>query len=157
MKKQKGAGLIEVLVTLFIISIGMLGIAGLQTVGMQAGQEASLRTSALFVVEDIAGRMQANRKGVQFYDAGPGNLGTDNNCYDKAGGGIATVCTPEKLAKHDILLWKNNLRVVSPAGAEASVTVGTPNNGVVRVDVLVKWEVRGEKRDYTSEFWIYTQ
>jgi hypothetical protein len=93
---------------------------------------------------------------VKFYTAGPGDLGADNNCYDKAGGGSATVCTPETLAKHDILLWKNNLRAVLPAGAKAKVTVGTPNNGVVRVDVIVEWEVRGKKTDYTSEFRIYT-
>jgi type IV pilus assembly protein PilV len=156
MKKQKGAGLIEVLVTLFIISVGMLGIAGLQTVGMQAGQETSLRTSAVLVVEDIISRMQANRKGVQFYTAGTGNLGTNNNCHDNGGATTTvTACTPEMLAKHDILLWKNNLRAVLPE-AEASVTVGSLINGVVQVDVVVGWKVRGKNKNYSSEFRIYT-
>jgi type IV pilus assembly protein PilV len=150
MKKQKGAGLIEVLVTLFIVSVGMLGIAGLQTVSMQAGQEASLRTSALFVVEDIAGRMQANRKGVTFYTVVKGNKW---GCVTN----VATVCEPKKLAEYDVALWKENIGNVLPAGATGTVTILGVLNGVAAVRVSVDWKVRDKKKNYTSEFRIYTK
>jgi type IV pilus assembly protein PilV len=57
---QKGFTLIEVLVTLFILAIGLLGLAGLLFEGMRNNQGSYLRTQASIMAYDMADRMRAN-------------------------------------------------------------------------------------------------
>jgi type IV pilus assembly protein PilV len=63
-KHQHGFTLLEVLIALLILSIGLLGLAALQTTGLRSTQMASMRTQATQVVYDITDRMRANPAGV---------------------------------------------------------------------------------------------
>ena len=54
-----GFSLIEALVAFMIISVGMLGIASLQTISMKAGHTAVTRTSAVYK-HDTATEEHAN-------------------------------------------------------------------------------------------------
>lgn len=64
---QRGAAMIEVLVTMIIIAFGLLGLSGLQ-VRLQASEmEAYQRTQALLLLNDLRGRMEANRLEVGLY------------------------------------------------------------------------------------------
>lgn len=54
----KGAGLIEILVTLFVLSIGLLGVAALQFTGSFANKEAINRTQSELVAEQVAERLR---------------------------------------------------------------------------------------------------
>ena len=158
---QKGAGLVEVLATLFILSIGLLGIAGLQAKGIQAGQGASLRTSAILVAEDIASRMKANRVGVYdtnvgtgYYQAGIADTGTDNGCNDTSAA-VAVSCTPSQMAAHDIYLWKQNLANVLPNGTGQiswSVNNQTASATLVSVTLTITWTEKGDTKSYVSNF-----
>ena len=56
-----GASLLEVLVTVVLLSVGLLGIAGTQTIGLKNVANASLRTQASVLAYDIVDRMRANR------------------------------------------------------------------------------------------------
>jgi type IV pilus assembly protein PilV len=58
--RQKGAGMIEVLVTLVILSVGLLGVASLQFVGSFASKEALARTQAIMVSAQITERLRAS-------------------------------------------------------------------------------------------------
>ena len=57
---QRGLGLIEVLVALVVVSLGVLGIAGMQMTGIQHGTGSLNRAVALTFAEDVAERMRAN-------------------------------------------------------------------------------------------------
>ncbi|SNC76538.1 type IV pilus assembly protein PilV [Marinobacter sp. es.048] len=57
---QSGFTMIEILVTLFILAIGLLGLAGLLFEGMRNNQGAYLRTQASILAYDMADRMRAN-------------------------------------------------------------------------------------------------
>ncbi|WP_336368338.1 type IV pilus modification protein PilV [Marinobacter sp. C2H3] len=57
----KGFTLIEILVTMFILAVGLLGLAGLLFEGMRNNQGAYLRTQATILAYDMADRMRANR------------------------------------------------------------------------------------------------
>lgn len=57
---ESGIGLIEVLITLFILAIGLLGIAGAQFMSKRANFEAAQRTTATLLANDILDRMRAN-------------------------------------------------------------------------------------------------
>lgn len=60
MRKNSGFSLIEVLVTIVILMIGLLGLAGLQTHALTAQMESYQRAQALTLLKDMANRIQAN-------------------------------------------------------------------------------------------------
>ena len=59
-----GFTLLEVLIALLVLSIGLLGLAALQTTGLRANQMASMRTLATQFTYDITDRMRSNPAGV---------------------------------------------------------------------------------------------
>jgi type IV pilus assembly protein PilV len=63
-KRQYGFTLLEVLIALLILSIGLLGLAALQTTGLRSNQMANMRTLATEAAYDITDRMRANPVGV---------------------------------------------------------------------------------------------
>ena len=58
-QRQTGVGFIEVLITLFILAIGLLGVASLQFVGSMANRDAISRTQSELVAEQVAERLRA--------------------------------------------------------------------------------------------------
>jgi type IV pilus assembly protein PilV len=58
---QRGMTLIEILVAVVVLSVGLLGLAGLQLKGMQVNQGSVYRWQAAMLAEDIADRMRADR------------------------------------------------------------------------------------------------
>jgi type IV pilus assembly protein PilV len=58
---QRGTTLLEVLVTLVILAIGLLGLAGLQTRLQVSEMEAYQRSQALILLNDMASRIASNR------------------------------------------------------------------------------------------------
>jgi type IV pilus assembly protein PilV len=61
---QSGFTLLEVLIALLVLSIGLLGLAALQTTGLRSNQMASMRTLATQFTYDITDRMRSNPVGV---------------------------------------------------------------------------------------------
>lgn len=59
--RQRGATLIEVLVAIIVLSIGLLGMAGLQAASVQSNYSAYYRSQATILASDITDRMRANR------------------------------------------------------------------------------------------------
>lgn len=59
-RQQRGIGMIEVLVTLFILSVGLLGVASLQFIGSFSNADALNRTQAVFIAQQFGERLSAN-------------------------------------------------------------------------------------------------
>ena len=79
MGPQSGTSMIEVLVTLVIVSIGLLGLAQLQSKMQLSDMEAYQRAQALMLVKDMASSIATNRKAAASYvTAAP--LGTGMTC-----------------------------------------------------------------------------
>lgn len=145
LQKQRGFSLIEALVAFLILSVGMLGIASLQTLSLKAGSTAMYRTAAIIKVDEIIESMRANQTAIATYAAGTGDPGADNGCR-QSGSTAALVCTTAQLAADDILHWKNSLKTVLPdnAATTASVTVVAPVAPEVlsTVTITVSWNER---------------
>lgn len=62
---QRGVTLLEVMIALLILSIGLLGLAALQTRALRFSQMADMHQRAVQLVRNIGERMQANPAGVQ--------------------------------------------------------------------------------------------
>jgi len=65
--RQRGASLIEILVTVLIITLGLLGLAGLQGRLSASEIEAYQRSQALLLLSDLGNRMAANRSAASAY------------------------------------------------------------------------------------------
>ena len=109
---QRGATLIEVLVAMLILSVGLLGLAGLQMTALQSNHSAYYRSQATLLAYDIIDRMRANRA-----DAlnGVYDIAIKNEACDPALEPSGT------LAQRDIAEWLNSLSCLLSADARGSV------------------------------------
>jgi type IV pilus assembly protein PilV len=133
-----GAGmtLIEVLVTLVIISVGLLGVAALQLSTVRNNYDAYIRSQAAVLASDMLDRMRANRESA---------LG-DPSPY------AVTFGTPTGTgtqAASDIRDWKSTLRT-QLANGDGAITVtqiaapAGPGVAVPRaiVTITIQWGER---------------
>ena len=60
-RRQSGTTLLEVLITVVLVSVGLLGLAGLQLATVQNTNSAGERFEATTLAQDILERMRANR------------------------------------------------------------------------------------------------
>jgi type IV pilus assembly protein PilV len=112
LQRQRGFSLVEVLIALVIMSVGMLGIAGLYVHSMQAGRTSMLRHHAVTLAGDVADRIRANPRAGIAYE-GPG---LDGSCVS----GVVN-CDEVAMAGHDILSWEQQADDTLPAGDVAIV------------------------------------
>ena len=59
--RQSGLTMIEILVALLVLAIGLLGVAGMQTVSMQQTQGADQRSTAVLHVQTMADEIRTNK------------------------------------------------------------------------------------------------
>lgn len=62
---QRGIAMIEVLITAVILAIGLLGMGALQLTAIQATNDSSQQSQAVWAVQDFAGRILSNLEGAQ--------------------------------------------------------------------------------------------
>ncbi|HHJ37997.1 MAG TPA: type IV pilus modification protein PilV [Methylothermaceae bacterium] len=123
---QSGFTLVEILVSVLVLGIGLLGLAGLQTTGLKSNHSANLRTQATLLAYDMADRIRANKAGVDggFYDK---PTATDKGCvWD---GNTPNNCTAQELAQHDAQEWLDTLARELPQGTGIVCKDSTPDDG----------------------------
>ena len=60
---QHGFAMIEVLISVVILSVGLLGLAGLQVVGMKGTQHAGMKMQATLLTQSLLEKIRANPNG----------------------------------------------------------------------------------------------
>ncbi|MEE8264567.1 MAG: type IV pilus modification protein PilV [Gammaproteobacteria bacterium] len=108
--KSAGFTLLEVLVALFVLSVGLLGLASLQAQALRYNHNAYLRSVATQQAYDIADRIRANAVGLQngAYDSITSDPG-DPGC-------ITSGCAPAQVAQFDAFEWYTALSILLPGG-----------------------------------------
>ncbi|GMU47009.1 MAG: type IV pilus modification protein PilV [Pseudomonadales bacterium] len=129
--RQRGIGLIEVLIAAFIFAIGLLGLARLETANFRNNHGAQLRSQAMALAYDIIDRMRANRERALEGDY-------DIDIGDDAPSGTTVAAT-------DLQEWKAGLADVLPAG-DGSVTRAVAGP-VTRFTVIVQWDDSRSEED----------
>ena len=66
---QRGVGMIEILVALLILSIGVLGYAGLQLRALGSTNESHFRVQAMAIAQDMAERIPVNPESLAIYSS----------------------------------------------------------------------------------------
>jgi type IV pilus assembly protein PilV len=106
LRPQSGFSLIELLVALIVFTIGLLAIAGLQTVSKQANYESLQRTTAAQVANGMLEDIRTNGGGIDTYlavgDLGGGSRGAEPapNCTS------GSECNAAEKATFDLWVWE---------------------------------------------------
>jgi type IV pilus assembly protein PilV len=146
--RQKGFTLLEILVSVFIFALGLLGLASLHVVGQRANHDAFLRSQAIIQAYDMADRMRVNSDGVAagVYDAiAPPAATVSNAC-------LSSGCTSAELAAIDAAEWQSSNANALPLG-QGSVTA----NGDGTYTIVVAWDedgtgvIDGNDPNFTTE------
>lgn len=113
----RGLTLIEVLIALVVFSVGLLGLAGLQTMSLRFNTSAYYRTQATALAYGLADRMRANRQGAL------------DGEYDADFETPAPACDGENVdggtPAEDLTAWRSALACQLPEGTGAVSRNGT--------------------------------
>jgi type IV pilus assembly protein PilV len=150
-KKQAGFNLIEVLLAFLILSIGLLGVAGLQTTAVKASHTAMLRTVAITKVQEIIARIRVNTAApiISYAQvrAASDSLGEDKDC-DGVG---AVSCVAADLADNDLFTWGNSLVNAGLPLANTAASIVIDDTFVPPIaTITVFWQERGEEMFYET-------
>jgi type IV pilus assembly protein PilV len=120
-RHQRGVGLIEVLVAVLVLSIGLLGLAGLQLRSVRNNESALERGMAVVETHAIADAMRADRANAR------------NGLYDIALTGAA----PAGATFRETVLreWRTNL--INALGADATGSVDCTDASCV---IIIQWD-----------------
>lgn len=125
---NSGMVMIETLVAILIISLGLLGYAGLLLQSNKANLTAYQRSQATLLAYDIADAMRANRSAAL---SGGYNIALET----AAGSGSA-------IADQDKLRWKTNILRALPSG-DGSIQV----NGTGNATITIRWTNTSKAHD----------
>ena len=143
--RQLGFSLIEVLIALVIMSVGMLGIAGLYVQSLQAGRTSMFRHQAVSLVGDIADRIRANPSAGIAY----AGIGANNNCI-----GANIDCDVVGMAANDIWVWDMQAVSSLPTG---DVVVGFDDTVAPPIyTITVSWNEPGMTAVSTPPSYVIT-
>lgn len=164
--RQGGVTLIEILVTLFVVSVGLLGTAGMQLAATRFQQTSYMRGQALVQAQFIAEKIRVNNSALTApAPAAPANQYLEPNTHAAAAGswpanpgcGLTgqTVCTNQQAAQRDILEWHQSLAARLPGGRGAILPVAN-TGGLIdptarRVVVMWREKQQNETDDATGE------
>ena len=138
--KQTGFTLLEVLVTIIIVSIGLLGILKLQSVALIGTQISEARSWATIAADSMADRMRANAKGAA-------DRGYVDAAFTKPAGQpnkqcVDVFCEPDDMAQFDIWEWRRTLQQTLPDG-KGSIECMKPDAGPCeQYQIRIAWHER---------------
>lgn len=150
-RAEHGFSMIEVLVTLLLISVGVLGMVALQTRTIQYTQDSAQRNVAMTLANDLAEMMRAMPAGLPassgFYKAAaadfpekpstcvplPANASGQLGCWaDK----VAKMLPVGALSEDDESLLKSDFHICRTSAA------GTCNNSGNAVEIQIAWHAK---------------
>lgn len=155
-RPQAGYTLLEVLVTVVVLAIGLLGLANLQMKVHVSDAEAFQRAQAVNLLQDIAGRIEVNRANAADYVTGTANpLGTGDaqpsDCTSLAIGVVRDRCewsnalkgAAEKKGTDDVGAMVGARGCITQVQAE-DASPGVCSAGIYRITIA--WQGMQETR-----------
>lgn len=139
--RQRGFSLLEVLIALLVLSIGLLGLAGLQTFSVKFVHQSYQRTQATMLITEMMDRMRANGAGV---GVAAGNYALPANSTSwAAGADCATAfCTPAQMVNYDMNQWLSNIttKVALAQGTGSILTAAAGVGAPLLSTITVTWK-----------------
>jgi len=139
-KFERGLSMIEILITILVVSIGLLGLAGLQFAGLHAANSAQEHTLATLLAQDIEERIRANTKAATGPTFAYNNVALDSTSSPAAGDCVTATCTDTQMANFDIYQWYRLIvptAGVKPLLPNAAINI-TSNDGTT-FQITIQW------------------
>ena len=141
-KKQQGFTMLEALLTLFVLTIGVLGVAGLQMRAMSSGGVAMQRTVAMMKTQEIIERMRVNRTNAAAYAV---------NTAVSAPITVASAGSAQSAV--DLTTWQADIVALLPNPVTTTIGVAagagtTPSSTVV---VTISWTDKSIPQSYVVQ------
>lgn len=134
-RSVRGTSLLEILVSLAVMSLGLLGIGALQVAGLKSNRDAFFYSQAALLANDLAERVRANPSAAAIYAMVMASThSVTKNCETNR-------CSAAEMAHFDLNQWTSALSSQLGSAAGAVVfTAGTPN----RLQVTLRWKGMNE-------------
>lgn len=158
--RSAGFSMVEVLVTLVIISLGLLGMIGMQVRSHQAELESYQRAQALILLNDLVARVNTNRKAARCYEMTDAANGSPYLGY---GSSVTPSCTAwgtaelQAQAVADLTAWNDLLEGAAETHGGNSVGAMLGARGCISFDagtnlyrISVAWQGLIDTVDPTS-------
>jgi type IV pilus assembly protein PilV len=104
-RNSAGFTLIEVMISMIVLSLGLLGLAALETKTLRDNQNAYYRSLASQFAYELADRMRVNnaeaKKTTSKYYLDPDQAQSQPTCESAPG------CSPIFMAEHDLFQWNS--------------------------------------------------
>jgi len=153
---QRGYIMFEVLISVLVISVGFIGLAGMQVGGLAAANDSLYRSKAVYLTYQMADRVRAN---IPAAVAGNYNYltgsGSDPVC-------VTTGCSPANMALTDFFEWSAEVAALLPSGVGVVCIDSTPDDGTSTADgcdgvgtnlaVKVWWTENGIEHGFQTAF-----
>lgn len=147
-QKQQGFTFLESLLALFILSIGLLGVAGMHAQAMKTGFVASQNMAVVLKGEELIEKMRANPVGLADYAGAAASHGCTSG----------SICIPSQMAADDLFIWQDDLNAILPTPTVQVLVNTTPEDpaGDVReVIINIDWSTKSINYNYSTvaEIW----
>lgn len=159
--QQRGASLLEVLVALFVVSLGLLGIASLFARGQLMADESLQRFQALSIAHEMVERLSSNRQqaadlsGSDYVTATPASTTLGSTAPSGFVNCATSTCTSAQVAIYDLTNFHNALTGAQkqsggnsvnslsvPRGCVEFLGTAGSNNDPPRFRISVTWQGR---------------
>jgi type IV pilus assembly protein PilV len=150
-RAQRGSGLIESMISVFVVSIGFLGFAGLQVKGLAATNDSMFRSKAVYLSSQMADRVRANLPGVIAGSYANFSGSVSNPAC------IVSGCTSAQIAQNDYYEWSTEIGQLLPAGAGVICKTSDASTDDPQCDgagevyaIKVSWTEKGNQHLFVS-------
>ena len=168
--QQIGFSLIEVLIAVFVLALGVIGVAGMQLTAMRTSQQSAFQTTAVELAAEMADKMRANDQQMKLPDGANPFLNVDYQslsgvptsahatCYSRSAN-----CSAEELAEFDISEWEKRLKASLPASRAKICRDGRPWDSGAKsltwacdassgsIVIKIGWQARNPDGSFTVE------
>lgn len=147
--KQAGITFIEVLVSFFILSTGILGAVAIQTSAQKGSFDAMQRSVASMYAQNIIERIRSNDSEPDILERYEGTYGVSSNLSIPATlcNSVASLCSAEEMVTNDLYEWEQLLQGADVTFGDVNAGGLVQSNGCIEhsnnsVTVVVSWESR---------------
>ena len=124
LQRQRGVTMLEVLIAIFILTLGLLGAAGIQSQMQIAEVEAYQRAQAIVILRDMVDRVNANRKNAASYVTSSALGASEQDCS-----------AVTAVAAKDLCEWNNALYGSSETQGSQSLGAMNTARGCITLPV----------------------
>lgn len=140
-QRQRGLSLIESLISLLVLGLGIMGLAGVQTRLLVESRTANQRAVAIGLIDDLTNKILLNRDAANAgnYALAWGGNSAAINC-------ITAQCTGAQLAQSDLFLWRAQMNTALPG---SSATVFQSATDGRQIGISIAWAANESSADAT--------